>query len=249
LPEIVGVDEEKVGITIKELFQLLGKHKEIAITDTKTAEAAKIFTNMYRYVNFALANEFAIISEKLYIDAREAISLANMSYPRSRIPMPGPAAGPCLRKDGLFLSNAAAINLIKNAWLLNESVPLHIVETIEQHYGVLHGKKVGVLGKTYKANIDDMRDSPANRLIEELALKGAEVVAFDPFVTNLNTLEEVLNSEIVILAVNHSHFDKITVDMLKSAKIVYDVWGQFSRLDLDQYGVEYITLGRGIRRV
>ena len=96
------------ALQLKNYFYYLGNNKEIGITNTKTAEAAKIFTNMYRYVNFALANEFAIISEKLDIDAREAIGLANKGYSRSRIPMPGPAAGPCLRKDGLFLSNTAS---------------------------------------------------------------------------------------------------------------------------------------------
>ena len=106
-----------------------------------------------------------------------------------------------------------------------------------------------MLGKTYKANIDDIRDSPANRIIEELDLKGAKVVAFDPFVSNTNTLDEVLNCEIVILAVNHSAFDEITEEMLRNTKLVYDVWGQFSSLDLDRYGVDYITLGRGLGSV
>lgn len=246
LPEIIGTEHEAVGTLVRELFLLLGP-KEIAITNTKTAEAAKIFTNVYRYVTFALANEFALISENLNIDAKEAIQLANNGYLRSKIPVPGPSAGPCLRKDALFLSSSNSfINLSKVAWLLNESIPSHIIETIERIYGTVVGKKIGVLGKTYKANIDDVRDSPAIRLIQELEAKGAKVLSYDPHTSNTYALEEVLDNEIVILAVNHSFFDKITAEMLKKSKLVYDTWGQFSELHLESYGIKYISLGKGL---
>jgi UDP-N-acetyl-D-mannosaminuronic acid dehydrogenase len=244
LPEIIGVDNETIGDIVRELFLILGP-KEIAITTTKTAEAAKIFTNVYRYVTFALANEFALMSENLNIDATEAIRLANNGYPRSKIPVPGPSAGPCLRKDALFLSNNSAINLTKVAWLLNESIPIHIIEAIKSAYGNIFGKKIGVLGKTYKANVDDVRDSPSIRLIQELEIKGANVLSYDPYTLNSNTLEEVLRAEIVILAVNHAFFDTITAEMLKRSKLVYDTWGQFSELHLELYGIKYIWLGRG----
>jgi UDP-N-acetyl-D-mannosaminuronic acid dehydrogenase len=244
LPEIIGVEDKDTGEIVQELFLLLGP-KQISITNTRTAEAAKLFTNVYRYVNFALSNEFALICENLNIDARETIKLANLGYGRSRIPLPGPAAGPCLRKDGLFLSNASSINLIKVAWLLNESIPLHIVETIEGRVGNLHGKKVGVLGRAYKANVDDIRDSPAVRLIEELEARGAEVLSFDPHVPSPNTMAEVLESEILILAVNHSYFDNIKPETLKRTKLIYDIWGQLSELNLSSNGLDYISLGRG----
>jgi UDP-N-acetyl-D-mannosaminuronic acid dehydrogenase len=233
-----------VGDLVRELFLLLGP-KDISITQIRVAEAVKIFTNVYRYVSFALANEFALISEKLSIDSAEAINLANKSYPRSRIPLPGPAAGPCLRKDGLFLSNLSDVNLTKVAWLLNEHLPSHIIETIERAYGSLCDRKVGVLGKTYKANVDDTRDSPALRLIAELETKGSTVLTFDPYTQNDYTLKEVLESEVVILAVNHSYFEKITASMLKGSKLVYDAWGLFSKLCLEKHDVTYMSLGNG----
>jgi UDP-N-acetyl-D-mannosaminuronic acid dehydrogenase len=244
LPEIVGVNDRRVGDLVRELFLLLGP-KDISITQIRVAEAVKIFTNVYRYVSFALANEFALISEKLSIDSAEAINLANKGYPRSRIPLPGPAAGPCLRKDGLFLSNLSAVNLTKVAWLLNEHLPSHIIETIERAYGSLCDRKVGVLGKTYKANVDDTRDSPALRLIAELETKGSTVLTFDPYTQNDYTLKEVLESEVVILAVNHSYFEKITASMLKGSKLVYDAWGLFSKLCLEKHDVTYMSLGNG----
>jgi UDP-N-acetyl-D-mannosaminuronic acid dehydrogenase len=246
LPEIIGTENDTAGNIVRELFLLLGP-KKIAITNTKTAEAAKVFTNVYRYVTFALANEFALISENLNIDATEAIRLANNGYLRSKIPMPGPSAGPCLRKDALFLSSSnSVINLTKVAWLLNESIPSHIIETIQRAYGNIIGKKIGVLGKTYKANVDDIRDSPAIRLIQELEAKGAKILSYDPHTLNSNTLEEALDSEIVILAVNHSFFNKITAKMLSKSKLVYDTWGQFSELNLESHGIMYISLGKGV---
>jgi UDP-N-acetyl-D-mannosaminuronic acid dehydrogenase len=135
--------------------------------------------------------------------------------------------------------------LTKVAWLLNESIPLHIIETIQHTYGNIFGKMIGVLGKTYKANVDDVRDSPSIRLIQELEVKGANVLSYDPFTLNSNSLEEVLGAEIVILAVNHAFFNTITAEMLKRSKLVYDAWGQFSELHLELYGIKYIWLGRG----
>jgi UDP-N-acetyl-D-mannosaminuronic acid dehydrogenase len=245
LPEIVGVEDEQTGNIVRELFLLLGESKEITITNSKTAEAAKIFNNVYRYVTFALANEFALVSEKIGINAREAIGLANKAYPRGHIPMPGPAAGPCLRKDGFFLPNMSTNSLTRIAWSLNESITVHIIETIENAYGNIYGKKIGVLGKTYKANVDDVRDSLAIKLIEELRVKkGAEVISYDPYTTNSSNLQDVLNSEILILAVNHSAFNNIHEDMLKNVKLVYDAWGQLSHLDFRSYGISYIALGK-----
>jgi UDP-N-acetyl-D-mannosaminuronic acid dehydrogenase len=245
LPEIVGTDDEQIGNIVRELLLLLGQSKKITITNSKTAEAAKLFNNVYRYVTFALANEFALISEKIGIDAREAIGLANKAYPRSNIPLPGPAAGPCLRKDGFFLPNISNMSLTRTAWSLNESITVHIIETIESAYGNIAGKKIGLLGKTYKANVDDLRDSLAIKLIEELRIqKSADVISYDPYTTNSSTLQDVLNSEIVILAVNHSAFNKINEDMLKNVKLIYDVWGQLSHLDFRSYGINYIALGK-----
>ena len=123
---------------------------------------------------------------------------------------------------------------------------MHIVETIETKLGNLHGKKVGVLGRAYKKDIDDTRDSPAVRLIEELEARGADVLSFDPHIPGSTKMEEVLESEILILAVNHSYFNKIKIEMLKRPKLVYDVWGQLSELNVSSNGTTYISLGGGI---
>jgi len=241
LAEIVGVEDESVGNVVRELFLLLGE-KQITITNTSTAEAAKIFANVYRYVNFALANQLAIICEDLNVNARDAIEIANKNYPRSKIPVPGPAAGPCLRKDGYFLSDTS-LNLIKISRLLNESIPTHIINTIERKYGPVLDKKIGVLGTAYKADVDDFRDSLAIKLIEELEGKGAKVISYDPNDSKSDNISEVLESEIVILAMNHSEFDNISADKLKKAKLVYDAWGQFKKLDLNSHGIQYLMLG------
>jgi UDP-N-acetyl-D-mannosaminuronate dehydrogenase len=74
--------------------------------------------------------------------------------------------------------------------------------------------------------------------------KGAEVISYDPNTTNSSTLQDVLNSEILILAVNHSAFNNINEDMLKNIKFIYDIWGQLSHLDFSSYGIRYIVLGK-----
>tara|TARA_B100000029_G_scaffold334491_1_gene326586 strand:+ start:830 stop:2095 length:1266 start_codon:yes stop_codon:yes gene_type:complete len=246
LPEIIGIKNSKIGNIVKELFLLLG-NKEITITDTKTAETAKIFANVFRYVNFALANEFALICENLQVNAHEAIMLANKSYPRGGIPQPGPAGGPCLHKDGHFLANTSIFNLTKTSWLLNESIPSHIVTTIENHVGKIYGMQIGVLGRSYKADIDDMRDSLAMKLIEELKNKQAKVVSYEPNDKNSDSLNDVLKSEIVILAVNHSEFENITEDMFDKTKLVYDAWGVFRKLNFSTKGIKYIGLGKSLK--
>lgn len=101
------------------------------------------------------------------------------------------------------------------------------------------------MGKTYKVNVDDIRDSLAIKLIEDLKIKkGAEVISYDPYTSNFSTLQDVLNSEILILAVNHSAFNNMNEDMLKNVKLIYDVWGQLSHLDFSSHGIRYIALGK-----
>ncbi len=97
------------------------------ITTPSGAELVKLFTNIYRYISFALSNEFAIWAERFGLDATELINLANYNYDRCNIPIPGFVGGPCLSKDGTFLDNNTTFSsIISAAWKLNESSPQHI---------------------------------------------------------------------------------------------------------------------------
>jgi UDP-N-acetyl-D-mannosaminuronic acid dehydrogenase len=146
LPEIVGGWNEESSERAARLFRLLNPSKKILKVSPRVAELAKLFTNIYRYVNFALANQLALVAEHYGVDAYEAIRVANEDYPRSRIPLPGPAGGPCLYKDGYMLNYTPFIDFIKSAWHLNESIPLHLLSRMKERVGSLFGKKVALLG-------------------------------------------------------------------------------------------------------
>jgi UDP-N-acetyl-D-mannosaminuronic acid dehydrogenase len=245
LPEIVGgvnvISSEITG----ELFRSINPEKEIMYTTPTAAELAKLFTNIYRYIMFALSNEFAIWAERYGEDAREIIKLANYNYPRSNIPIPGFAGGPCLTKDGIFLdSNTTFSSIVSTAWKLNESIPQHVVNSIKEVLGNLFDKRIAVLGLSFKANSDDVRDSPSAKLVEILRANGANVLVYDPYVPGIMPIEEVLNSpEIVILATNHRDFKDLAKKIDSSGcKYVYDVWGMFKRSDF----ANAVYLGLGV---
>ncbi|MDI6820366.1 MAG: nucleotide sugar dehydrogenase [Candidatus Hodarchaeaceae archaeon] len=249
LPEIIGGVDSTSSAIAAELFKLINPEKRMIITSPKVAELAKLFTNIYRYVNFALANQFALIAEHYGTDAHEAIRAANEDYKRSNIPLPGPSGGPCLYKDGYMLNYTPFIDFIKSAWHLNESIPLHIVNRIKGKVGSLFGLKVALLGLAFKADIDDTRQSPAIKLLNALKAEGCEVVAHDPHVSSASLESALSGADVVVLAVNHSKFKDLTCqDISKLAKpnsLLVDCWGFFKPSEAEKAGMRYVGLGRG----
>ena len=207
---------------------------------------AKLFANIYRYIGFALSNEFAVWAEIYGENAAEIISISNFEYPRSNIPKPGFAGGPCLSKDGLFLDNNTTFSsIVSTAWKVNESIPQHVVNQIKKIDGKLFGKKIGVLGISFKAGSDDLRNSPSQKLVELLVAAGAEVKVHDPYVKDTQPIDDVLkSSEILVIATNHNEFKNIAKDINKAKpRIIYDVWGMFSKEDFET--AKYLKLGLG----
>lgn len=231
LPEIVGGIGDLSNAIASELFRKINPEKKILITTPTGAELAKLFTNVYRYVSFALANEFAVWAETYGEDAHHIIRIANEGYPRSNIPKPGFAGGPCLAKDGFLLDGGTTFSsIVSVAWKLNEAVPQHVVSSLVKELGPLYGKRITVLGIAFKANSDDVRLSPSAKLVETLKAYGAEVVVHDPHVKDTMSLDAALNmAEVVILATNHSAFKDLATRIDEcGCKIVYDVWGIFN---------------------
>ena len=246
LPEIVGSTDAEVRECYTALFRFLNPKKIFSYTDSTSAELAKIFCNMYRYANFALANEFALIAEEVGCDAHEVISIANESYNRGSISRPGPAGGPCLYKDGFFLDTSTGYTgLLRGVWNINEYVPVHVVSRLKQFLKSLYRVRVGVLGMSYKPSSDDIRYSPAMRLIELLKDQGAQVDFHDPHVTGCSDIQNVLQSTVVILAVAHPEFDKIPQALGQETKVFYDCCGFFrsQRATFQQSGIRYMLFG------
>ena len=247
LPEIIGGVNEISNKIAKEVFLKINNKKEILFTTPTGAELAKLFTNIYRYNIFALANEFAVWSEYYGVDGTEIIKIANHNYERCDIPIPGFAGGPCLSKDSTFLANNIAFaSIISAAWKLNESIPVHVVNNLKKLSGNLFGKKIAVLGIAFKKGSDDLRNSPSVKLVDILKTTGAQIHIHDPHVKNTEALEQVLISpDIVIIATNHKEFNNIKEQIKNSQpKLIYDVWGLFSQNDFPNS--KYIKFGQGI---
>lgn len=254
LPEIVGGIDARSSEAAAALFRILGSEKVIHVTDPTSAELAKLFTNVYRYVNFALANEFALLSEYYGRDAHGVIRMLNEGYPRAQVPLPGPAGGPCLSKDGYFLVEELSLpDFVLLAWKLNDSAPAYIVRRLvrrlAQHGLGLDGTPVAVLGRTFKRDSDDERQSPALRIVELLEREGAEVRAHDPFVPG-PTMDDVLSgARAFVLATNHSFYDELDpreiAALMSEPRVAVDCWGVLDRRAFEEVGVTVATFGVG----
>ena len=245
LPEIIGGINKISTEIAKEVFLAINPNKEILITTLTGGELAKLFTNIYRYTTFALANEFAVWSEMYGVDGSEIIKLANHNYDRCNIPMPGFAGGPCLSKDGTFLDqNTTFTSIVSTAWKLNESIPQHIINNIKKIGGNLFNKKITVLGLSFKSGSDDLRNSPSVKLTEILKSTGANILIHDPYVKSTSSLDESLKeSDIVIIATNHKEFKDIKDKINNSnAKIIYDVWSMYQENDFPNS--KYLRFGK-----
>lgn len=255
LPEIVGGADDLSAEVAAEILRVMNPDKTITITTSTSAELAKLFTNVYRYVTFALANEFALLAEVYGQDAYEIIGAANRDYPRGGIPLPGPCGGPCLTKDGYFLVEDLTFpDFILTAWKLNEGVPAHMMRRLKRSLDVrsraLAGANVVVLGKGFKAESDDLRMSPALRMIELLNGEGANVTVCDPFFDTPDLQTAIKDADAVVLATNHKAYRDLSafIDSLKGMEtppILVDCWGAWDEDEAEQSGVELITFGRG----
>jgi UDP-N-acetyl-D-mannosaminuronic acid dehydrogenase len=246
LPEIVGGTNEITNKIVTELFKIINPNKEFLYTSPSGAELSKLFNNIYRYISFALSNELAIWAETYGLDAGELIQLANYKYPRGQIPIPGFVGGPCLSKDGIFLDNNTTFSsIVSTAWKLNESIPQHIVNNIKKISGNLVGKKITVLGLSFKSGSDDLRNSPSVKLVETLKDTGADVLVHDPYVKTTEGLLDVLKApDVVIIATNHKDFlNHISEIKNSGTKIIYDVWSMFKKEDFE--GIKYFRFGKG----
>lgn len=208
LPCIVGGADSRSTERAAELFSVFGA--PICPTTAAQAELAKIWANIFRYTSFALPNLLMMDCERYGANVFEVIDLINRDYPRGGMASPGLTAGTCLRKDFAFSeerSNAPGMLLAVSR--VNESVPLFLVEGAKKRLGSLVGRRVAVLGLSFKRDSDDERDSLSPKLVRLLERELAEVHICDPHARSLTEpLEEaVRNAEAVFLATNHSDFE------------------------------------------
>ena len=225
LPQIVGADSEEASRRAGALFGHVAD--ETIPTSTKEAELAKLFTNSWRYMKFAIANQFLMIADQAGIDYTNVLHAIRHDYPRAAdLPGPGFAAGPCLFKDTMQLAAFTADHfpLGQAAMQVNEGLPGYIVAVLDRRYRGLEGKTVGILGMAFKAGSDDSRASLSYKLRKLLQWAGARVVCTDPYVRDdrLTTVESVLEeSDILILGAPHRAYSDLRI----GGKDVVDIWG------------------------
>lgn len=223
LPQIIGANHEKAAVRASAVFETLGV-KTIRVTPEE-AELAKLFTNVWRYIKFAAANQFWLMSNEAGLDYSKIREAIIFDYPRaSDLPNAGFSAGPCLLKDTMQLAAFSNNNfgLGNSAMMMNEGLPLYVVKKIEEKYN-LKELKVGILGAAFKGESDDIRSSLSYKLKKILEFKSKGVLMADPYVIvdgSLASFERTIaESDILIIGAPH----KVYKDLV-TAKPVIDIW-------------------------
>lgn len=222
---------------------------EMIETNAKTAEMSKLMENTYRDVNIALANELAMICNRLDINVHEVIEMAN-KHPRVNLHTPGPGVGGhCLAVDPYFIIAEAPEQspLIQLSRAINVSMPEYVVSITKDMLSKLNGNKVTVFGLTYKGDVDDIRESPAFDIYELLRKEeGLEVNTYDPHV-KMDFVEKdmktaVKDSSLVLVLSDHSEFKILTDNDFETMKdkVIFDtknvVPNNFEEVQYFNYG-------------
>ncbi len=222
LPQIIGVNSDEAYDLALKVFNFINSNS--IRTSFKEAELSKLFANAYRYLNFAIANEFFKICINASVDWQNVWNAVKKDYPRATsLPVPGFASGPCLAKDTaqLYYHSENSFHIGKVATDINEGLPLFIVNHMQKLFD-LSNLSIGILGMTFKGEVDDFRSSHSFQLkeiLEKISKKvycSDEVLQKDYFVT-----PEVLidKSDIIIISTPHLRYSKININ-----KPIIDIW-------------------------
>lgn len=239
-------------------------NKVVNVRDARTAEAVKIVENIFRNVNIALVNELSLIFERMGIDTWEVIDAAS-TKPYGFMPFyPGPGiGGHCIPLDPFYMSYKSKKygfipRFIETSGEINNYMKIHAVNLVEKGLKKvdkrLYGSMIAVMGLAYKKNIDDTRESPAIKIIEELVNLGANVRVYDPYAKSIQTkagkycsewnIEDALKgADCAIFVVDHDKFKELRTDnfiKLMASPVVIDCKNVFSNFS----GVEYLGVGK-----
>lgn len=241
-PKVVGGITPKCTEIAAILYESILEAPIHKVSSPAIAEMEKILENTYRNVNIGLVNELAILCNKMGINFWEVVDAAKSKPYGFQAFYPGPGlGGHCIPLDPYYLSWKAReygfhTSMIESSMMVNDRMPEYCVERsskiLNRHKKAMNGSRILVLGVAYKQDIDDYRESPALRVIEELEKEGAEVVYYDPFVTEYRkhnktksgetelTVELIESADLVIITTAHTTVDYSFVQ--KHAKTIFD---------------------------
>lgn len=226
LPQLIGAFDDASYERAETFFRTCTSGACFQLTPVE-AEIGKLMTNMARYVQFALANEYYLIAESFGANIHRIIDACTHAYPRLHLPRPGPnVGGPCLHKDGFFLLERLPFpDLISVAFKINEGMPAQVLRKIESRPAT---RRVGILGMTFKAESDDPRDSLSFKFKRLLENAGYGVVGVDPHLAAYADLTALSGVDCIVVMTPHRAFR----DLHAIAKIVanpdclaIDIWG------------------------
>lgn len=224
LPQIVSGTSPSAVDRAEQLFRKLTN--QVIHLDPEEAELAKLFTNTWRYIRFAISNQLYMIANDFGLDYERIRSALSYDYPRAAdLPRAGFAAGPCLLKDTMQLASFNNNNFVLGhaAMMVNEGLPLYLVSRLEREHD-LSELTVGVLGMAFKGESDDIRSSLSYKLKRILRFKARKVLTTDPFVHDddeLVALESVIEeADLLVIGAPHKLYRS-----LQTSKPVIDIWG------------------------
>lgn len=226
LPQIVSGFSAEALNRARILFERLGV--EVIELDVEGAELSKLYLNAWRYIQFAVGNQFYMIAAERGIDYANVYKAMTHHYDRARdLPRPGFAAGPCLFKDTMQLAAANRNQFLLGhaAMMVNEGLPDFLVAQLKNSGVQIGGTTIGILGMAFKADIDDTRDALSYKLAKILRFHGARVLCSDEFVRDASFVSQgdlFAQSSIVIVGVPHTSYRTLAVP---PGVRTLDLWG------------------------
>lgn len=234
VPRIIGADSERTTEVVAAIYESAFGVKVVRVSNAKTANAVKLTENLFRDVNIALANEFALLFERLGIDTLETINACASKYNFVPHYPGGGVGGPCLPSNSYYLitEGLKAGNIpyiVRMAREINDRMPEHVVELVGEAMNeagkTIRGSKIAVLGVAYKPNIKDTQQTPVARVCEKLVQMGATIEVYDPMFAGEKALgfqvknslaEAVRDADCVVIGTAHKEFKDLSLRHLAS---------------------------------
>ena len=268
-PRIVGgIDDASLALASTVLASIV-KGGIVKVKGLKTAETVKLFENVYRDVNIALANELALLCERIDLNFKELRDAAN-TQPHAHLHIPGiGVGGHCIPSNPYFLlaeAETAGVNLrlVQSARKINDAMPVHVAKLVTHALRrcrkSLKRSTIAVLGVSYRANVKEAANSPTIAVVRRLLKRGTNVRVYDPYFTAreieafncpaVDSLERAIGgADCLLIAVPHDAFRQIRLEdvtrLLKHPACIVDAWRVFDAREVESTHLVYVGLGVG----